>query len=221
MSKYPNPNLNLLSRLIGSYKNNGTDLSGNGNNLNPTGSVLYGEGINGETDGASAVDSTNTYQSPSILIPEDSHLSFSVFIRLDNNQVDAAKIDFNTLFADGFFSIGLQRLSNTPKNILKFSLPVSTGDTTRIVLELDGSSENFIHLVITKDNDSAKVYIDGDLYAEVQSVTWGTGLTQFVISTDAPIETPFFWEYLNIYRGALSQEEVLALFNGGDGFQPV
>lgn len=202
--------IDLLNGLLGWYRNDSVDYSGNANNFN-IGSAGLAPGIDGTIDAAALFGlSSGSYSDSNNLVP--SIFSISVwFYQEAAEYIDGAGGPFRSF--DG---------PNDQIFVVTSSSPVdisweSSVDSVVLDSGLQYTFDEWLHLVVTYDGSTARLYVDGVL-ADEQSVTI-TALPSAEMEWGGSADL-FRSQFLGIWNRAINGDEVATLYNGGDGFDP-
>lgn len=196
----------LLTDLWSWYRNNGTDWSGNGRHMESTpGDPGTTTGIGGESDAAIDGDGINWWQLSGVEAFSGPAFSLSGWARATSEHTI---VYCHELF--NFVRAGIGLEPAVAKGLVNGT--AVTWDDAGVT---DGE---FHHLVLTFDDGTARLYVDGELRATQSPLSMEYDISVIRIAgTTSPGSAT---QFVGIWSRALSADEVSHLFNGGDGYDP-
>ena len=211
----------LTDQLLAWYRNNGTDTSGNGNNL--SGTVTQGTGFNGAANAAMVFSGSGVLQRTAIFSTTNWSIAFWYKVAAGAyNIVFVSQLndDFITRvpFTSGGNDTGGTDGLNTEAGVR--DLGGFTGATTGTGV----TANTWFHFAATYDGTTALLYKNGTQVATA-TVSLPAISSSFpnafkIGQGDGTAPAAPYAQWVGCWSRALSGSEVSSLYNGGTGFDP-
>lgn len=205
--------VDLLNGLLGWYRNNAMDWSGNANDFS-SGSAGLAPGIDGTINAAAELgDAAGQYSDVNSIIPSVFSISIWFFQQESEYIGGTGHIFrvFNSLSQNQQF-IGTE---NPDSNVRWEDSVSGTILDTGVVYPIE--SEPWWHLVLTYNGTTARLYLNGSLVDEAIASISLLASPEMEWGSTGDL---FRSQYLGIWNRAINLAEVQTLYNAGDGFDP-
>ncbi len=212
----------LMTNLEAWYRNNGTDRSGNGNDLTPVGSPTTTTGLSGVANAAMLAGDVGSYEGDAINLSVP--FSWSVFVYVNPPPAEPA------------FDFVYQSLVDPLQYRQQLGLTSTDGNTV-VGFFTDGNTAasgsanatGWVHLAATHDGTTARLFINGVLVnAQVYGYDFASVVEFYLGVGGEPVILQFFgsWSHaldfggVSIGNPASDGSDVARLYNSGIGLDP-